>query len=123
MTRALASDGMNVIIDSKVHCIAAEPHTTILRIGVSDRGQEVAFEVAVLGRLRCGYRVLLMRGAAHGTRIELCYLFIHVTVGSEPNLWPTQRQQRRSFRLRESMASDSRSLSLDPGLNEVRGSM
>mmetsp|Transcript_15402 Transcript_15402/g.46245 ORF Transcript_15402/g.46245 Transcript_15402/m.46245 type:complete len:545 (-) Transcript_15402:93-1727(-) len=103
-TRALASDGMNVSIDSTVHCIAAEPHSTFVRIGVSDRGEEVAFEVAVLGRLRCGYRVLLMRGAWHGTRIELCYIFIHVTVGSEPNLWPTHRQQRRSFRARESMA-------------------
>ena len=44
------------------HCVAAEPHATFLRVAVTDRGQEVAYESAVLGRLRRGYRVFQMRG-------------------------------------------------------------
>ena len=70
-----------------VHCVAAEPHATFLRVSVTERrdragvsnllgegwrdaGQEVAYTIAVLGRLRRGYRVLQLRGLL-GTRIEL----------------------------------------------------
>jgi hypothetical protein len=35
--------------------------------------------------------VLHLRGAL-GTRIELCYLFVHISLGTVPNLWPTSRQ-------------------------------
>ena len=82
---------MNAPFAETVHCVAAEPHATFLRISVADSGQEVAYETAVLGRLRPGYRVLQMRGLL-GTRIELCYLFVRISFGSEPNLWPTPRQ-------------------------------
>ena len=58
-----------------------------------DDGEEVAYETAVLGRLRRGYRVLLLRSSL-GTRIELCYLFVHVYFGQVINLWPTPRQVR-----------------------------
>jgi len=64
-----------------------------MRIGVTDGGQEVAYEIAVLGRLRHGYRVFQMRGLL-GTRIELCYLFVHITLDSEPNIWASPRQIR-----------------------------
>ena len=80
---------MNVSFDgAKVHCVAAEPHATFLRIGVSNGRKEVAYEVAVLGRLRRGYRVFLLRGVL-GTRIELCYMFVQISFGGERNLWPT----------------------------------
>jgi len=86
-------DGLNAVIDEEVHCVAAEPHATFLRIGVVDGGREVAFETAVLGRLRGGFRVLQLRGPL-GTRIELCCLFVHVSFVGEANLWPTARQLR-----------------------------
>lgn len=87
------SNGMNAIFGDTVHFVAAEPHATFMRIGVTDGGQEVAYEIAVLGRLRHGYRVFQMRGLL-GTRIELCYLFVHITLDSEPNIWASPRQIR-----------------------------
>jgi len=88
------NNGMNAIFDepsATVHCLAAEPYASFVRVGVTDRRHEVAFEVVVLGRLRCGYRVLLLRGLS-GTRIELCYLFVHVSMGTEANLFISPRQ-------------------------------
>jgi len=88
--------GLNATFDAKVHCLAAEPHATFLRIAVAtegDGGQEVCYETLVLGRLRKGHRIFLMRGML-GTRIELCYLFVHIGFSSEPNLWPSSRQVR-----------------------------
>ena len=82
---------MNPTFGKQVHCVAAEPHATFLRVSVKDGGQEVAYETAVLGRLRGGYRVFQLRGPL-GTRIELCYLFVRVTFGTEPNRWGTPRQ-------------------------------
>jgi hypothetical protein len=49
--------GLNSTFGAIVHCAAAEPHATFLRIGVADCGREVAFETIALGRLRRGYRV------------------------------------------------------------------
>jgi len=88
-----AFNGMNVQLGSTVHCCAAEPHSTFFRVGVSDDGQEVAFETAVLGRFRLGYRVFQLRSSL-GTRIELCYLFVQIAFGTEPNLWATPRELR-----------------------------
>eukprot|EP00966_Prymnesium_polylepis_P248013 5734766-Prymnesium_polylepis.1 len=50
--------GMNAVFNETVYCVAAEPDETLLRVSVTDVGQEVAYETAVLGRLRRGYRVL-----------------------------------------------------------------
>ena len=87
-------NGLMAPFGSKVHCITAEPHSTFLRVGVTDRGHEVAFELAVLGRLRLGYRVLQLRNPL-GTRIELAYLFVRVSnIGTEANLWVSPRQLR-----------------------------
>lgn len=87
-------NGMNASFGaSVVHCISAEPHTTFLRVGVTDRGREVAYETSVLGRLRCGYRVFHLRNLL-GTRIELCYLFVAIRTGSELNQRATARQLR-----------------------------
>jgi len=90
------ANGMNTSFNSIVHCVAAEPHAVFLRVGVSDGGLEVAFEIVVLGRLRTGYRVLQLRSPL-GTRIELCRIFVHVKTknDSEINLWQTPRQLRQ----------------------------
>ena len=94
VTKAVEGNGLNAAFSQVVNCIAAEPHATILRVSVVDsNGQELAFETAVLGRLRHGYRVLQLRGML-GTRIELCYLFVKISFGSEPNLWATPRHIR-----------------------------
>jgi len=92
-TLPLKSSGMNAAIHETVHCIAAEPKATFLRVGVIDGRREVAYETAVLGRLRGGYRVLHLR-SIHGTRQELCYLFVRISVSTEPNYWQTPRQIR-----------------------------
>lgn len=39
--------GLNTAFGEKVHCIAAEPHATFLRLAVSDCGTEAAYETAV----------------------------------------------------------------------------
>ena len=74
-----------------LHCVAAEPHATFLRLAVLDGEDELAYETAVLGRLRRGYRVFQLRSDL-GTRIELCYLLVKISFGSEPNQWPTASQ-------------------------------
>jgi len=86
--------GTDPALGHDVHCMAAEPHETFVRISVTDdRTQEVAFETAVLGRLRAGYRVFRMR-STFGTRIELCYLLVHIAFESELHLWLSPRQLR-----------------------------
>lgn len=88
------NSGMNVTMGSEVHCFAAEPHASFLRISViDDRYQEVAFESAVLGRLRRGYRAFQLRSAM-GTRIELAYLFVHIHFAREAHLWMSPRELR-----------------------------
>jgi len=76
-----------------VHCVAAEPEATFLRISINDRQREVAYETTLLGRLRSGYRAFQLR-SLRGTRIELCCLFAHVRKGSEPNRWASANQMR-----------------------------
>jgi hypothetical protein len=84
-------NGMNAALNERVHCVAAEPHTTFLRIRVTDGGEEVAYEVVVLGRLLSGYRVLQLRSML-GTRIELCHLFVRIVATSVLNLWSTDQE-------------------------------
>jgi len=88
-----SSGGLNAAFSQSVHCVAAEPAATFLRVSVSDRSQEVAFESVVLGRLRGGFRVLQMRSML-GTRIELCYLLLHLEFSKLLNLWFSPRQMR-----------------------------
>jgi len=96
-------------VNQRVHCIAAEPHATIFRIGVIDGGREVAYETAVLGRLRCGYRVFQLRSPL-GTRIELCYLLVHVYFGIELNLWASPIHQEKQLRRRNSVMIEKQKL-------------
>jgi len=88
-----ARNSLSFPFDHKVHCVAAEPYATFLRVGVADRGNEVFYEVLVLGRLRRGYRVLRLR-SLFGTRVELAHVFVRLDVTSESHAWPTTKQLR-----------------------------
>jgi len=90
---AAKGNGINPAFSETVHCVAAEPHATFVRVSVFEGKQEVAFETCVLGRLQKGYRVLQMRNLL-GTRIELFYAFVRITFGRERNMWQTSRQLR-----------------------------
>jgi hypothetical protein len=92
-TQIVKANGLCAEFSQKVFCVAAEPHTTFIRVGVDDavQHQEVAYATAVLGRLKPGYRVLPLRSAL-GTRIDCCYLLVRISVGSLENLWPSPRQ-------------------------------
>jgi len=107
-TGAVESNGLNAAFRETVHCITAEPHTTFLRVSVADGKHEVAYETVVLGRLRHGYRVLTLRHVATGTRIELAYLFVRLSFGSVPNLWPTARQLNLHSSLAEARNEEQR---------------
>ena len=69
LTLAPMDNGMCAAVDTTIHCVAAEPHATFFRVSIADGRHEVAFETAVLGRLRGGYRVLQLRFGR--TRIKL----------------------------------------------------
>ena len=84
-------NGMNAKFGKTVHFVAAEPFSTFLRVGVNDGRQEVAYETAVLGRLRAGFRIFQMRNLL-GTRVELACVFVRISFGSEWNVWATPRQ-------------------------------
>ena len=88
-----AGTGMNIMFASTVHCLVAERDEALLRVSVFEGKQEVAYESAVVGRLRGGYRVMQMRSSL-GTRIELCYLFVRITWADERNQWATTREVR-----------------------------
>ena len=91
-TNAAVRNGMNAQIDDTIHCIASEPHACFLRVGVTDGGQEVAMCTVVLGRLRMGYRAFQLR-SSHGTRIELAYLFVRISLHSVRNRsWISSQQ-------------------------------
>jgi len=90
-TATVQNNGMNAVFDESVHCVAAEPLAVFFRFTVSDRDHEVAYSTGVLGRLRSGYRVLLLRSSL-GTRIELAYVVIKISTGREQNAWIPRRQ-------------------------------
>eukprot|EP00966_Prymnesium_polylepis_P270097 6239557-Prymnesium_polylepis.1 len=90
-------NGMNAVFGNSVHCVAAEPNACFVRVSVTDGQQEIAYETAVLGRLRPGYRVLQLRGA-YGTRIECAYLFLRISFTSEVNQWGTSRHKEKQLR-------------------------
>ena len=93
-TTIVPGNGMHAEYYETVYCAATEPHATFVHVSVSDGGQEVAYETAVLGRLRNGYRVFQMRSLL-GTRIELAYLFVRIRSGSQPKYAIRDRTQDR----------------------------
>ncbi len=87
-TQAVYRNGMNAEIDVTFHCFAAEPLETIVRICVDDGSiNDIAYEAAVLGSLRPGYRALQLRDTLLGTLIEDCYLLVHVAFSEIENRW------------------------------------
>ncbi|KAL1507405.1 hypothetical protein AB1Y20_008247 [Prymnesium parvum] len=90
-------NGMTAEVNQTVHCVAAEPDATFFRVSLTEHGREVAYETAILGRLRRGYRVFQLRGML-GTRIELSYLFVHIGFGRLPNLWIQPRHAALALR-------------------------
>jgi len=94
-------NGMNAVFEKKVHCFAAEPHATFIRVSITDGNTEVAYETAVLGRLKCGYRVFRLRGAALGARIELAFVFVRISSGCVKNEHATPAQRERKLKMRD----------------------
>lgn len=86
-TRSVDGNGLAAEFGQTVHCLAAEPRETVLRVVVFDGEAEVAYETAVLGALRSGYRCFQLRHMRTGTRIELCSLLVHIEIAEEPHLW------------------------------------
>ena len=93
VVRSVEGSGLNAALGVTAHCIAAEPDATFIKVSVVEGEHEVAYESAVLGRLRVGYRIFMLRSLL-GTRIELAYLFVHISVGTEANHYATPRQLR-----------------------------
>ena len=85
-TQAVDKSGFNACFADElpVHCLAAEPRETLLRVGVWDHGTLVAYDTLVLGALRAGHRCIQLRSRL-GTRLELCHLLVHVALGEEVN--------------------------------------
>jgi len=94
-TRTVIGNGLAAEFGQVVHCLAAEPRETILRLVVLDGDAEVACETAVLGALREGYRCFQLRHKGTGTRIQLCSLLVHIAVGEERNVWAEGDMLRR----------------------------
>jgi len=51
----------------------------------------------VLGALKPGYRCLHLRDPKTGTRIDMCALLVHITIGKEPHVWANERELRRQL--------------------------
>ena len=83
-------NGLNPCFGETFHCLAQAPRETVVRVAVHDKGDKgdknVAYETCMLSTLRPGYRVFHLRSPL-GTRLEACFLFVHISTGVEPNSW------------------------------------
>ena len=104
VTAVAEGNGLNPTFDETFHCLAAEPHQTILRVVVEDEGRLVAYETAMLGSLRCGYRCLHLRSPS-GTQIDSCCLLLHISVSTEPNTYGTVDELRSRVQSQRSRIS------------------
>ena len=64
----------------------------------------MAYETAMLGSLRCGYRCLHLRSPS-GTRIDSCCLLLHISVSTEPNTFGTADELRSMVQSQRSLIS------------------
>ena len=69
-------NGLAAHFGKRLYCLAAEPRETILRIAIMDGDTEVAYETAVVGALRKGYRCFQLRDPRTGSRIAMCSLLV-----------------------------------------------
>lgn len=113
-TGVVEGNGLNAHFEETIHCVSSEPEGTFLRIGVRDDGREVAFTIAVLGRLRRGYRVFRLRSLL-GVHIELAYLFVRISFGHEFNNWHTASALRAEVQQLRRSSRDGPTLSEVPG--------
>ena len=67
------------------------------RLGVWDDEKEVAYETVSLGALRSGFRCLHLRNR-FGTRIDMCHMFVHIELGTEPHVWAEAEELRQHVR-------------------------
>jgi hypothetical protein len=81
---AVLGNGLNAPFDLLVHCLAAEPAHTLVRLSVNDGLEEVAYEAALLQALRPGYRCIPLRSVRTGTRIDMASLLVHVATSDVP---------------------------------------
>ena len=92
-----------------MHCVAAEPQQTVLRVAVVDEADaEVAYETCVLGVLREGYRVLHLR-SMRGTRIKNCFLLCHVSFTTQVNAWVGEQPMVTTLRQLQGEVDSARS--------------
>ena len=103
-TDKVESSGLNATFDERIHLLSAEPNQTFLRVSVTDSEEEVAYETAVVGRLRRGYRVFRLR-CELGTQIEHCYLLVHISFGKEANFWIPPRELRQRLSRQHSIGN------------------
>ena len=97
--------GLAAHFEQRIHCLAAEPKQTVLRIGVLDGELEVAHATVLLGALRSGYRSIQLR-SRQGTLIELCHLLVHVAEGTEPNLWSSADELRNQLSSQQALIEE-----------------
>jgi len=100
-TAEVQRNGLNPHFGQLVHCLAQEPRETILKLAVWDAEKEIAYETAVLGVLRSGYRCFHLRSSRYGTRIEMCKLFVHIAFGVEPHVWAKAKELRQQIRTQQ----------------------
>ena len=81
-----------------------------------DGDAEVAYDTAMLGALRPGYRCFQLRHPRTGTRIELCSVLVHISLGEVPHLWAEADEMRRQL-----SALDDGALLLVGDIAEIHG--
>ena len=116
-TQAVEKNGFNACFGGElpVHCLAAEPRETLLRVGVWDHGTLVAGDTLVLGALRNGYRCIQLRSRL-GTHIELCHLFVHVALGEEVNTNASVAELRDQLQQQQTFAQEQQTLAREQQL-------
>ena len=101
-TPPAAHGGLCARFQHQFICLASHPMQTLLRVLIRDQGQDVAYETAVLGALRSGYRSFQLRRCGTGTRISLCSLLLHIQF-----VGPAVLERDRSEQMRPYMAAHS----------------
>jgi hypothetical protein len=79
--------GLCAAFDVPADCVVAELWAAMLRFGVFDNDDEVAYEAVIVGAMRTGYRCLQLREPTSGTLIDGCSLLLHVEYTTTPRAW------------------------------------
>lgn len=98
-----ASGGLNPSCGQVVHCLAADPRETFLRVVVLAGELELAYETTVVDVLRTGLRCLPLRSPEHGTRIRGCALLVRMEQDTVPRALVQDYPALRSQLLKHAM--------------------